>query len=141
MILVLPVLLFRKWIWLPGLIFLAFNTMAASKFSSRLWQMEEGLPHTIVQAITQTSDGYLWVGTREGLARFNGVHFEPVELAPDVVSPSISALHGASDGSLWIGAGDLGLFRWREGTVSRWNTPDGKSNYSVLEIAESTDHV
>ena len=44
-------------------------------YTSRTWQTEDGLPHNVVQAIAQTPDGYLWVGTPSGLARFDGVHF------------------------------------------------------------------
>src|ERR1035438_5036041 len=51
------------------------STNSLTPYASRLWQMEDGLPHTIVQAVTQTRDGYLWVGTREGIARFDGQSF------------------------------------------------------------------
>src|SRR3954463_9651036 len=67
----------------------------ASQYSSHLWQMEDGLPHSIVQAITQTKDGYLWVGTREGLARFDGTSFEAFELSRELAHPSILVLYGA----------------------------------------------
>ncbi|MDE3066321.1 MAG: hypothetical protein KGJ60_02090, partial [Verrucomicrobiota bacterium] len=42
-----------------------------SAYASRSWQVDEGLPDNLVQAITQTSDGFLWVGTRDGLALFD----------------------------------------------------------------------
>src|ERR1051326_4200794 len=46
-----------------------------SEYTVRSWQTDEGLPHNLVRAITQTPDGYLWVGTRVGLAQFDGIHF------------------------------------------------------------------
>jgi len=46
-----------------------------SQYTSRAWQTDEGLPHNLVRAITQTPDGNLWVGTRLGLARFDGIRF------------------------------------------------------------------
>ncbi|MEO7299682.1 MAG: two-component regulator propeller domain-containing protein [Verrucomicrobiota bacterium] len=112
---------------------------AASVYSSRLWQMEDGLPHNIVQAITQTRDGYLWVGTREGLARFNGVAFEIVNLPLDLTHPNISALHGSKAGDLWIGTDTFGLLRLVGGKVSRLKTPSGTKDYAVSEIEEDTD--
>jgi ligand-binding sensor domain-containing protein len=39
------------------------------------WTTDQGLPQNFVRAITQTSDGFLWVGTMNGLARFDGLHF------------------------------------------------------------------
>src|SRR4051812_1376394 len=46
-----------------------------NEFGVQVWLTENGLPQNTVQAITQTRDGYLWVGTQDGLARFNGVGF------------------------------------------------------------------
>ena len=88
----------------------------------RLWQIEDGLPHNIVQTITQTSDGYLWVGTREGLARFDGIQFVEIALPGEITHPSVTALHEASDGSLWIGTAGEGPFQMQNGRlISRAN--------------------
>jgi len=51
-----------------------------AQYLSRAWRIDEGLPDNRVQAITQTPDGYIWVGTHNGLAKFDGVHFVPVDL-------------------------------------------------------------
>ena len=45
------------------------------EFGHQAWLTENGLPQNTVQAIVQTQDGYLWVGTQEGLARFDGLNF------------------------------------------------------------------
>ena len=45
-----------------------------SPFVVRSWQVEDGLPHNSVNQILQTQDGYLWLATDDGLARFDGVH-------------------------------------------------------------------
>jgi polysaccharide pyruvyl transferase WcaK-like protein len=47
----------------------------ASALTRRAWTTDEGLPDSSVLSITQTRDGYLWIGTRGGLARFDGVRF------------------------------------------------------------------
>ena len=57
------------------------GTNAPIPYSVRIWQTDEGLPQNSVHAIAQTRDGYLWVGTREGLARFDGVRFTVVDEA------------------------------------------------------------
>src|SRR5687767_6979859 len=73
----------------------------ATAYSVRVWQTDDGLPQNSVHAITQSADGYLWVGTHEGLVRFDGVRFTPVE-EETLKHGWITALCAAGDGSLWI---------------------------------------
>src|SRR6266478_290697 len=56
------------------------------------WQSEEGLPNNTVQGLAQTSDGFLWVATPNGLARFDGVHFEEIPLTNYVAEPNRGVL-------------------------------------------------
>lgn len=116
---------------------LAGLQLRAADYSSRVWQMEDGLPHNIVQAIAQTPDGYLWVGTREGLARFDGFQFERVDVSFDRRYPSIHCLHAARDGSLWVGSERAGLFRLRDRQVVFCPGPRGETNFTVTEIHEA----
>src|SRR5437899_6718047 len=76
----------------------------APPYNVRVWQTEEGLPQNSVYALVQTPDDYIWVGTREGLARFDGVRFTlPDEkAAPELRHGWIYALCLARDGTLWI---------------------------------------
>src|SRR3954452_11297101 len=56
----------------------AFPALCAddsSPYAAHNWQVQDGLPHNSIQAIAQTRDGYLWLGTLRGLARFGGDHF------------------------------------------------------------------
>src|SRR6185295_1850381 len=46
-----------------------------TQYTRNVWTQAQGLPQDTIQAITQTSDGYLWLGTDEGLARFDGYEF------------------------------------------------------------------
>ena len=50
-----------------------FSASAAPNYFTRTWQVEQGLPQNKVTAVVQTHDGYLWVGTYNGLARFDAV--------------------------------------------------------------------
>ncbi len=69
------------------------------------WQIAEGLPQTSAQTIARTPDGYLWVGTQEGLARFDGVRFVVYDTVTEHAIPNkhISVLHVDHLGQLWIG--------------------------------------
>lgn len=111
----------------------------AADFSSRVWQMEDGLPHNIVQAIAQTADGYLWVGTREGLARFDGFRFERIDTSFERKYPSIHCLQATPDGSLWVGSEGVGLFRLQNGQVTICLGPKGETNFTVTEIHTARD--
>lgn len=70
-----------------------------------LWQTEQGLPQNHITAITQTRDGYLWLGTYEGLARFDGVRFVVYRASreSDLPSSRITSLFEDGSGTLWIG--------------------------------------
>jgi signal transduction histidine kinase/ligand-binding sensor domain-containing protein len=71
--------------------------------------VEQGLPDDEVNAITQTANGFLWVGTDGGLARFDGEHFTQIRLrAGKSKEIPVSFLVTAQDGSLWVGT-DSGL--------------------------------
>jgi ligand-binding sensor domain-containing protein len=48
---------------------------ALTQYSTRVWTQQQGLPQDSIRAITQTTDGFLWLGTDEGLARFDGYEF------------------------------------------------------------------
>ena len=87
---------------------------------SERWQTEEGLPHNAVTALLQARDGYLWVGTAAGLARFDGLRFAPVADAPHLAYSYIWALHEDED-ALWVGSGD-GLTRLADGGATTFTT-------------------
>ncbi len=69
------------------------------------WQIPDGLPQVSAQTIARTPDGYLWIGTQEGLARFDGVHFAVYDALKEPAIPNkhISVLYVDRSGLLWIG--------------------------------------
>jgi diguanylate cyclase (GGDEF)-like protein len=74
------------------------------------WKSDAGLPQNSIHAIAQTTDGYLWLGTEEGLVRFDGIRFRVFSHRkfPGLVSDYIRALAAGTNGNLWIGT-DSGL--------------------------------
>lgn len=82
---------------------------------------EDGLPGNIVKAVVQSRDGYLWVGTEEGLARFDGRRFTRFTsdntAALKAVGHNVSSLAEDSDGTLWAGVFG-GLIRVRGTAVT-----------------------
>ena len=84
-------------------------------------------------AVGQTTDGYLWIGTDAGLVRFDGVRFVPWAPPQDTPLPSstVLSLLGARDGSLWIGT-TAGLAHWTNGRLVRFPEVGGRVN-AILE--------
>ena len=75
------------------------------QYMRTVWEATTGLPQNSVQAVLQTRDGYLWLGTEEGLVRFDGEKFEVFNRAntPGLSGKDVKSLFEAPDGSLWIG--------------------------------------
>ncbi|UYB53518.1 diguanylate cyclase [Xanthomonas sp. AM6] len=88
-------------------------------YERQRWGLEQGLPQLSVQAFAQDRQGYLWIGTMGGLARFDGVRMTTFgESAPaHLPGPMIKALHADPGGDLWIGT-YRGLARYRDGRFS-----------------------
>ena len=103
------------------------------------WTAREGIPGSIF-ALAQGNDGYLWVGTPEGLFRFDGLTFERYK--PDAGSfaaTSVSALLSTSDGSLWIGYLRGGASRLKNGKVTNFSASDGFPLARVRGFAQDAE--
>jgi len=91
--------------------------MAPRMFREASWRRRDGLPDDTVTACLQTHEGYLWIGTDKGLARFDGLAFRVFDTwnTPDLHSDRISALSEDGEGTLWIGTRGGGVTRYRQG--------------------------
>ncbi|HEX5218653.1 MAG TPA: two-component regulator propeller domain-containing protein, partial [Verrucomicrobiae bacterium] len=122
--------------WFPT----SLGARTTSDFIVRVWQMEDGLPHNNVEAVAQTPDGYLWVGTTAGLARFDGARFVVFDGSntPELEQSYIRALRLMRDGSLWIGTASGTLIRWHQGkfTSLATGTPDLGNILSLYEARD-----
>jgi ligand-binding sensor domain-containing protein/signal transduction histidine kinase len=106
----------------------------------QFWTSENGLPQNSVHQIIQTRDGYLWIATEGGTARFNGVQFTVFnqENNPAFTSNDTCCLAEDRSGVLWIGTSD-GLLRYANGTFSRYTTADGLPSSVVLSLVSTSD--
>jgi ligand-binding sensor domain-containing protein/signal transduction histidine kinase len=105
------------------------------------WRAEQGLPHDAVTCVTQTRDGYLWVGTSNGLARFDGVRFVSYRAAdtPDLRSNRILCLCEDRQGRLWIGTDGGGVIRHEHGQFFALTTREGLSSERVTCLVEDEE--
>jgi ligand-binding sensor domain-containing protein len=98
----LVISLFAVWLFATAA-FALDSQKAITQFVHTAWTEKDGAPADI-EAITQTKDGYLWLGTLTGLFSFDGIrfaHFEP-RAGEDLPSRTIRSLLATRDGSLWI---------------------------------------
>lgn len=118
----------KSWIWLAAALFLgavptSFPAALSSRHNIQVWTTDHGgLPQNSVITITQTRDGYLWLGTINGLARFDGVRFQVYDESntPEFDGSAIVKLFEDSHGRLWVAAesGRI-LIVQRDGAISR----------------------
>lgn len=111
------------------------QTPAVVEFRQRVFSRENGLPDNRVLSLLQSHDGYLWVGTASGVARYDGLRFTVFgpDTYPEFVNDECLALAEGPDGSIWIGTED-GLLRLRGKTIQRFTEADGLVNKRITSL-------
>jgi signal transduction histidine kinase/ligand-binding sensor domain-containing protein len=104
------------------------------------WSTEDGLPQNSVHAILQTRDGFLWVATEGGLARFDGLNFKVFQQArePAFTSDDVCCLAEDTRNALWIGTAD-GLVRESGGGFKRFGVDSGLPSSTIVDVAADAD--
>jgi ligand-binding sensor domain-containing protein/two-component sensor histidine kinase len=130
----------RSYLLLQGLGVLTAYALNPSKsltqYTTTIWTRQHGLPQDTIRTIAQTTDGYLWLGTDEGLARFDGYEF--VNFTKDqgrLASNSITSLAASRDGSLWIGTSN-GLTHYAHRHFQTYTTQNGLPGNSISALFE-----
>jgi len=109
-----------------------------SQYSVQVWNMETGLPGNSVYDIFQTKDGYLWIGTQNGLVRFDGVNFELFnrDNVSQLKDNEIRAIYQDQGDTLWIGTESGGLTRFKEGEFKTYSITKYKALDHIRTIRE-----
>ena len=110
-----------------------------NQYAHTAWIFREGFAQGRVNAIAQTPDGYLWLGTEFGLLRFDGVRSVPWHPPGNERLPNswIRSLLAARDGTLWIGTLE-GLASWMDGKLTQYPELAGHSVNTLLADREGT---
>ena len=103
-------------------------------YSAVLYDNKSGLPTSDANAIAQTKEGFIWIGSYSGLIRYDGNTF--VNLSTDAGISSVVSLFVDSSNRLWIGTNDSGLAVMQRGQFKRFNKNDGLRSLSVRTICE-----
>ena len=114
-------------------------SLDVSQYAHTVWKVRDGFAKGVINALAQTPDGYLWVGTESGLLRFDGVH--PVLWQPpsgqQLPGTIITSLLVTQDGTLWIGT-FTGLASWKGGRLTQFPDLRGHDVTSLLQARDGT---
>ncbi len=97
----------------------ALDPFERGRYAVRTFRDTEGLPHNTVHALALDSNGFLWVGTQDGAAFFDGRLWHTVHPPSRLQSNFIRTLVATDDGSVWLGTQAAGLSRLQRGS---WTT-------------------
>lgn len=114
---------------------------AITQYSHTVWQTAQGLPQDSVFSLCQTRDGYLWIGTWEGLARFDGARFVIFDRANTsaIKSNWVIALYEDRAGNLWFSTHDSGVVRYGAGVFTNFSIKDGLPSNVVTAFGEDRE--
>ncbi len=106
----------------------------------KTWTVENGLPQNVIRGIGQTPDGYLWVVTLDGMARFDGVRFTTFNKSntTGIVSNRFSGMVQDRNGDLWLSTESGGLTRYHGGTFRSFGPEDGIPAGTVRGIVRAS---
>ena len=105
--------------WFILIILFAPLPVVAQQYRFRHISNEDGLPQAVARALCQDRDGFMWVGTYAGLARYNGVGFDVFDMDDGLASDFIHWLCLDPEGSLWV-ATNSGLSRFKDGQFENY---------------------
>jgi len=114
----------------------AYPRQTPNYFHHQVWSTEDGLPQASVHALLQSHEGYLWIATEDGAARFDGQSFRVLNHAtvPAFASNDVSSLAEDQSGDLWFGTSD-GLVRKHGEEYRRFSARDGLPSEEIVALA------
>jgi signal transduction histidine kinase/ligand-binding sensor domain-containing protein len=116
---------------------------AFGQFHFDNWTVENGLPQNAVRAIHQSPDGYLWLVTMDGLARFDGIRFTVFNKANSsgIETNRFTSLYQSPDGDLWLGTESGGVTRYHQGRFTSYTMRDGLPHEGARVTGDETGRV
>ena len=109
-------------------------TVSAEGYSAVLYDNQNGLPTSEANAIVQTEEGFIWIGSYSGLIRYDGNTFENMSINAGI--SSVVSLYVDSQNRLWIGTNDSGISVMEDGQFRTFNRNDGLTSLSIRAICE-----
>lgn len=125
--------------WLVFFLYAISSAWAQHNFD--VWTADNGLPQNVIGSVLQTRDGYLWVATLDGLARFDGVRFTVFNKSntPGLTTNRFDAMYQDQMGNLWFGTEVGGVTRYRHGQFQTYGGEQGIPGNIVRGITGDKD--
>ena len=128
-----------SFLLLPGTVLGTVPSTIAPSHSHDIWDIARGFPGGYVYSITQTADGYLWIGTSKGLLRYDGLSFVNVQGDSTETRFPVLGLVTDSSGQLWATDDHTHLFRYSAGSLKGPLPDNGKHQYRVASLGKTRD--
>lgn len=113
----------------------------AQDFSFKDYSSEYGIPNGFVYTLNQSSDGFLWVGTGNGLTRFDGYNYYYVQYPDSITGRNTTISHRDSHGAIWFGCSDGAVFRTEGNTIHSIPVGNSRSISSILTGPDSAIYI
>lgn len=116
---------------------------AITQYRRDHWHTKDGLPQSSVEAIAQSRDGYLWFGTQEGVARFDGIRFVVFDKSntPAIRGNRILSLLADRRGGVWMGTEGGGMTRYDRGAFTTFRAKEGLPSDTVECLAQDQEGI
>ncbi|MBO5551847.1 MAG: histidine kinase, partial [Lachnospiraceae bacterium] len=108
-------------------------------YSAVLYNSSKGLPTSEANAIAETGDGFIWIGSYAGLIRYDGNTFERIDSTNGI--SGVRCLYVDSKDRLWIGTNDNGVAVMNKGEFHMWGKLDGMESSHIRAITEGRDGI
>jgi diguanylate cyclase (GGDEF)-like protein len=111
------------------------------QYGHHVWRERDGLPQNSIQAMVQSDRGYLWLGTQEGLVRFDGVRFTiyDQDRAPILSGSNVVALCKDPGGGVWVCLDSGGLYKMSGGDISIPERVRPLQGYRFMSVMEDKE--
>ena len=123
-------------VWLLGMAICVRTALASCGYQIDVWQADDGLPQGTVTSIAQTPDGYLWLGTQNGLVRFDGARFKVFNAnnTPAIKNNRVVQVFADHEGALWVGAEQGNVVRCANGRFTGLEMPGRGSTFNYARV-------
>lgn len=103
------------------------------------YQMKDGLAYPSIRCLLEDRNGDLWIGTDRGLSHMHAGTFLQDAATAATEQMKVWAIHEDSDGGLWFGTRNNGLFRLRAGRIAHFTSEDGLASDAIYDILEDSE--
>ncbi|MCW1922017.1 histidine kinase [Luteolibacter arcticus] len=112
-----------------------WSPVRGASYLNRIWQTGDGLPSNSVNGVVRDREGFLWLATGNGVARFDGLRFELHSIVDGLPDTMIHSLHLDRSGRIWVGTRRGAAYREN----GKWLIPQGIPNEQIYSLGEAQD--